>query len=92
MRFETETPVHAIATEPIERAQAASEARNGAQARAIGSRAQSRAIGIHLADGRVLRAERTVIAAGGWAEALGRAAGSRVRLRRSPGSDCGASG
>lgn len=37
--------------------------------------------GARLADGREIRAERTVIAAGGWAEALARAAGSRVRLR-----------
>jgi glycine/D-amino acid oxidase-like deaminating enzyme len=42
---------------------------------------RSRAAGVRLADGRVLRAERTVIAAGGWAERLGRAAGSRVELR-----------
>lgn len=37
--------------------------------------------GARLADGRELRAESTVIAAGGWAGALAAAAGSRVRLR-----------
>jgi D-arginine dehydrogenase len=37
--------------------------------------------GARLSNGRELRAERTVIAAGGWAGALAAAAGSRVRLR-----------
>jgi len=37
--------------------------------------------GARLADGREIRAEKTVIAAGGWAGTLARAAGSRVRLR-----------
>jgi len=64
VKFETESPVRAIATE-----------RSGE------SECVARALGVELADGRVLRAERTLIAAGGWAEPLGRAAGSRVRLR-----------
>jgi glycine/D-amino acid oxidase-like deaminating enzyme len=37
--------------------------------------------GVRLADGRALEAETTVIAAGGWAAALGKVAGSRVTLR-----------
>jgi glycine/D-amino acid oxidase-like deaminating enzyme len=37
--------------------------------------------GVRPADGRALEAETTVIAAGGWAGALGRLAGSRVTLR-----------
>ena len=37
--------------------------------------------GAVLADGREIRAERTVIAAGGWAGALAAATGSRVRVR-----------
>jgi glycine/D-amino acid oxidase-like deaminating enzyme len=40
-----------------------------------------RVTGVRLADGRVLRADQTVIAAGAWAAELGRAAGSRVALR-----------
>jgi D-arginine dehydrogenase len=40
-----------------------------------------RVSGVRLASGERLRAATTVIAAGGWAGALGRAAGSRVRLR-----------
>jgi len=52
----------------------------GVPVRAILVRAGT-AEGAVLADGREIRAERTVIAAGGWAGALARAAGSRVRLR-----------
>jgi glycine/D-amino acid oxidase-like deaminating enzyme len=37
--------------------------------------------GARLSDGRELRAEKTLIAAGGWAGGLAVAAGSRVRLR-----------
>jgi glycine/D-amino acid oxidase-like deaminating enzyme len=37
--------------------------------------------GARLSDGRTIRAERTLIAAGGWAGRLAAAAGSRVRLR-----------
>jgi len=37
--------------------------------------------GVLLADGARIEAARLVVAAGGWADALGRAAGSRVRLR-----------
>jgi glycine/D-amino acid oxidase-like deaminating enzyme len=37
--------------------------------------------GVRLSDGRALDASITVIAAGGWAGALGREAGSRVTLR-----------
>jgi glycine/D-amino acid oxidase-like deaminating enzyme len=37
--------------------------------------------GVRLSDGRAIRAERTLIAAGGWAGGLAAAAGSRVRLR-----------
>jgi glycine/D-amino acid oxidase-like deaminating enzyme len=37
--------------------------------------------GARLADGRTIRAERTLVAAGGWAGRLAAAAGSRVRLR-----------
>lgn len=36
--------------------------------------------GVALADGAQVRAETTVVAAGGWAGGLGRAAGSRVEL------------
>jgi D-arginine dehydrogenase len=37
--------------------------------------------GARLSDGREIRAEKTLIAAGGWAGRLAAAAGSRVRLR-----------
>jgi len=40
-----------------------------------------RAVGVELADGRELRANRVVIAAGAWAAQLAQAAGSRVTLR-----------
>jgi glycine/D-amino acid oxidase-like deaminating enzyme len=43
--------------------------------------AERRVSGVRLADGTEIRAERTVLAAGGWAGALGRRAGSRVELR-----------
>jgi glycine/D-amino acid oxidase-like deaminating enzyme len=38
-------------------------------------------LGARLADDRVIRARTTVLAAGGWAGRIGRAAGSRVALR-----------
>ena len=41
----------------------------------------TRVVGVRLDDGSLLRARTTVLAAGGWAGALGRRAGSRVRLR-----------
>jgi len=44
-------------------------------------RAGARIEGVRLADGRELRAETVVLAAGGWAGALGARAGSRVELR-----------
>ncbi|MDG2334652.1 MAG: FAD-dependent oxidoreductase [Myxococcota bacterium] len=40
-----------------------------------------RVVGVRLDDGSSVRGETTVLAAGGWAQALGRSAGSRVRLR-----------
>jgi D-arginine dehydrogenase len=43
--------------------------------------AEGAAAGVRLENGREIRAERTLIGAGGWAERLGRAAGSRVRLQ-----------
>jgi D-arginine dehydrogenase len=40
-----------------------------------------RVVGVRLDSGEEVRAEVTVVAAGGWASRLGAAAGSRVRLR-----------
>jgi len=40
-----------------------------------------RVAGVRLEDGSSLRGDTTVLAAGGWAQALGRSAGSRVQLR-----------
>ncbi len=37
--------------------------------------------GVELVDGRVITAERVLIAAGGWAGQLGKTAGSRARIR-----------
>jgi len=40
-----------------------------------------RVVGVRLEDGHPVRADITVLAAGGWVEALGRSAGSRVNFR-----------
>ncbi len=42
---------------------------------------QGRVIGVRLSSGEEIRAETCVLAAGGWAGALGAAAGSKIRLR-----------
>lgn len=55
------------------------EFRTGADARALATQS-GRVVGVQLADGTLLRADRTVLAAGGWAGQLGRAAGSPIHL------------
>ena len=54
--------------------------RTGARVRAL-ARHRGSVRGVELDDGSALDAELVVVAAGGWAEELGREAGSRVELR-----------
>jgi glycine/D-amino acid oxidase-like deaminating enzyme len=80
VRFETDAAVRAIATGSSHAAATADADDAFARANNRSDR-RTRAIGVELVDGRMLRAACVVIASGGWAERLGRDAGSRVRLR-----------